>query len=191
MAMPEFQDFLAELQSGDPQVVEKLLHQLAPFLRQVIRMHMVDGRLRHVLDTSDILQSLLKDFLTRRASGHGFAVGQEGGLRAYLAAAVHHKVRSRLRKERRHAGSLPPEWETDDSQLNTTQNIEDRDLLAAVRGRLTEGKRQLFDLKAQGLTWAEVAERTGDRPNTLRIRLRRAVTAALHDLGHGDAAHES
>jgi RNA polymerase sigma factor (sigma-70 family) len=190
MDSPELQNFLAELRSGDPQVVGGLLRQLDPFLCRVIRMHLQGGRLRHVLETADILQSLLTDFLTRREGGKGVADVQ-GGLDAYLAAAVRNKVQTRMRKERRHAGSLPQGWERDDPKLNPTKEAEERDLFAAVRGRLTEEKRQLFDLKARGLTWAEVSEQSGDRPNTLRIRLRRAVTAVLHDFAHGNSAHAS
>jgi DNA-directed RNA polymerase specialized sigma24 family protein len=191
MDSPELQEFLAELQSGDRQAVEGVLDELGPFLRQVIHMHLLDGRLGHVLETADILQSLLKDFLARREFGLDAADRERGGLRAYLVAAVHNKVRTKMRKERRHAGSLPPEWEPDDPRLSATKDVELRDLIAAVREGLSDGNRRLFDLRVQGLTWADIAERTGDQPNTLRIRLRRAVTAVLHDLGHGDPTHES
>jgi RNA polymerase sigma factor (sigma-70 family) len=190
MASPELQEFLAVLQSGDQPGIEELLRQLDPFLRQVIRMHLVDGRLRHVLSTTDIFQSLLKDFLARRA-GAPAPDDRQGGLRAYLAAAVHHKVRTRMRKERRHAGNLPENQEPHDPERPASQQVEERDLLMAIRDRLSEGGRQLFDLKAQGLTWREVSETIGVPPDTLRMRLRRAVAAALDDLGHGNSGHAS
>jgi hypothetical protein len=39
------------------------------------------------------------------------------------------------------------------------------------------------------LSWAEVSEQTGDEPDTLRMRLRRAVAAVLVELDHGDSRH--
>jgi hypothetical protein len=41
----------------------------------------------------------------------------------------------------------------------------------------------LFDLKAQGLTWQEVAAKVGGRADALRMRLNRAVAAVLTELG--------
>src|SRR5271166_4516977 len=83
MDSSELQKFLAVLQSGDPEAVEELLRQLDPFLRQVIRMQLLDGRLQHITDTTDVLQSLLKDFLARipadQPSGN-----RPGSLQAYL-----------------------------------------------------------------------------------------------------------
>jgi DNA-directed RNA polymerase specialized sigma24 family protein len=188
MDSSELQQFLAVLQSGDAQAVEALLDRLDPFLRPIIRLHLLDGRLRHVADTTDVLQSLLKDFLARRP-GNAAAEHFPGGLRAYLAAAVHHKVRTRLRKERRRAGCLPEGWEPASSQPPVGGQAEARDLLGAIRARLAEGQRRLLDLKAQGLTWSEVAEKLGVPSDTLRMRLRRAIALALDDLGEGGADH--
>lgn len=62
MAAPEFQKFFAVLKSGERHTIEELPRQLDPFLRRAIRLRLIDGRLRCAVDTTDILQSLLKDF---------------------------------------------------------------------------------------------------------------------------------
>ncbi len=69
MPTPELQEFLARIQGGDEGAVEAMLRELDPFLRRVIRMRLLDGRLRRAVDTTDILQSLLKDFLRQPAAG--------------------------------------------------------------------------------------------------------------------------
>jgi DNA-directed RNA polymerase specialized sigma24 family protein len=96
---------------------------------------------------------------------------------------VRHKVQTRLRKERRHAGSLPDEWEPASPEPDVGKRVEDQDFAAAIRSRLDESTRLLFDLKAQGLTWQEVAAQVGGRADTLRMRLNRAVAAVLTELG--------
>src|SRR5262249_16884785 len=66
---------------------------------------LLDGRLRHLMDTTDIVQSLLKNFLYQGVK-EGPTAQDTAGLCAYLAAAVHHKIRTKTRKEHRHKGSL-------------------------------------------------------------------------------------
>ena len=125
MPTPELQEFLAKIQGGDERAVEALLEEMDPFLRRVIRLRLLDGRLRRAVDTTDILQSLLKDFLRQPAAGEP-AETSSAELCAYLAAAVRHKVQTRLRKERRHAGSLPEEWEPAGPEPDVGKRVEDQ-----------------------------------------------------------------
>ena len=182
MPTPELQEFFAKIRGGDEAAAGAMLQELDPFLRRVIRMRLLDGRLRRAIDTTDILQSLLKDFLRQPAAGEP-AETSSAELCAYLAAAVRHKVQTRLRKERRHAGSLPQEWEPASPEPDVGKHIDDQDFAAAIRCRLDESARLLFDLKAQGFTWQEVAAKIGGTADAWRMRLRRAVAAALTELG--------
>ncbi len=185
MATPELSGFFAVLRGGNGQEVETLLRDLDPFLRKAIRLRLIDGRLRRTLDTTDILQSLLNDFLSQEV-GAPPATGDVGGLCAYLTAAVHHKIRRKARKERRHAGSLPDNWDPASPEPTGTRRIDDADLNQFIRGRLSESNVLLFDLRAQGLTWIEIAAKVGGMPDALRMRLTRAVAAVLAAIGHGE-----
>jgi DNA-directed RNA polymerase specialized sigma24 family protein len=188
MPSPELQQFLDVLRSDDQPAIESLLDQLDPFFRKIIRLRLIDGRLRRVLDTTDIFQSLLKDFLTQK-QGDAAAGQASSGLAAYLTAAVHHKIQTRTRKERRHAGSLDSTWGPTSREPAVVEQIEDRDFHQAVRTRLPEATRLLFDLKMQGLTWTEIASQVGGNPDALRMRLRRTVAAVLAELGRGETDH--
>jgi DNA-directed RNA polymerase specialized sigma24 family protein len=182
MPTAELQEFFAKIQGGDEAAVQAMLQEMDPFLRRIIRMRLLDGRLRRAVDTTDILQSLLEDFLRQPAAGEPAETGS-AELCAYLAAAVRHKVQTRLRKERRHAGSLPEEWEPASPEPDVGKGVDDQDFVAAIRRRLDEPARSLFDLKAQGLTWQEIAEKVSGRADALRMRLNRAVAAVLTELG--------
>src|ERR1700679_1466667 len=94
-----FQEFFEILSSGDSEAVDRLLKDFDPFLRRAIRLRLFDRRARRVVDTSDILQSLLKDYLSREGTDGGAA--SSARLRAYLTAAAQYKVSSKTRKERR------------------------------------------------------------------------------------------
>jgi DNA-directed RNA polymerase specialized sigma24 family protein len=148
-------------------------------------LRLVDDRLRRVVDTADLYQSLLKDFLARRVEES--ADGQHaGGLCAYLARAVDYKIRTKLRKERHHGGGLPDGQEPLSPEAGAARMAEGRDFHQALRERLAEPVRRLFDLKAEGLTWPQIAEQIGGEPDALRMRLRRAVATILAKWDAGD-----
>ena len=86
MSDAEFQNFLEILRNGDAEAVDRLLAACDPFLRRAIRRRLFDGRARRIVDTSDILQSLLKDFLSRERTENAAVTPQR--LCAYLAAAA-------------------------------------------------------------------------------------------------------
>lgn len=184
----ELQEFFAALRSGDPQTVEPLLNRLDPSLRRIIRARLKDARVRSVADTSDIFQSLLKDFLFQKESERSPSESS-GGMYAYLAAAACHKIQAKLRKERRHVGSLADDFEPVSSEPQPTKRLEDRDFVEAVRERLGEDGRLLFDLAVQGLAWSEISVVVGGKPDALRMRLRRGIANVLSELGEEELSH--
>jgi DNA-directed RNA polymerase specialized sigma24 family protein len=188
MASRELQEFFAALRSGDPQIVESLLNRLDPSLRRIIRARLKDARLRSVADTSDVFQSLLKDFLFQKESEQS-PLEQSAGIYAYLAAAACHKIQARLRKERRHVGSLADDFEPVSPEPPVGRQLENRDFINAVRDRLDEDNRLLFDLAAQGLTWSEISAVVGGKPDALRMRLRRGIAGVLSELGEEELTH--
>jgi DNA-directed RNA polymerase specialized sigma24 family protein len=188
MASRELQEFFAALRSGDPETVERLLNQLDPSLRRIIRSRLKDVRLRSVADTSDIFQSLLKDFLFQKESPRSPAESS-AGIYAYLAAAACHKIQAKLRKERRHAGSLADNFAPVSLEPPPTQPLDDRDFVEAVRDRLGEDRRRLFDLAVQGLAWTEISAIVGGNPDALRMRLRRGIAGVLSELGEEERIH--
>jgi DNA-directed RNA polymerase specialized sigma24 family protein len=181
MAAAEVQEFFDRLRSGDQDEVERLLRRLEPSLRRVIRMRLVDDRLRRVVDTSDVFQSLMKDFLSQqRRDGSPREIS--AGLYAYLAAAVHHKVRTRERKERRKVPLSAESLDVAATQPAVDRQIENREFVETVRNKLDDDLRRLFDLNSEGFTWKEIAERVGGNPDALRMKLRRQLANILIEL---------
>lgn len=188
MASAEVREFFRVLRSGDRPSVDALLRQLDAPLRKVIRMRLIDGRLRRTVDTTDIFHSLIKDFLSQKV-GEASPSKLSTGVRAYLAAAVHHKIQTKARKERRHAGSLPTDPEPADSHQPAAEQVDAKDYLEAVRRRMSDGTRLLWDLSLQGLTWMEISEKVGGRPDTLRMQLRRGLAKVLAELANKESSH--
>jgi DNA-directed RNA polymerase specialized sigma24 family protein len=57
-----------------------------------------------------------------------------------------------------------------------------RELLQAFRSRLSAEERQLADWRDSGRSWAEIAAEVGDKPDTLRSRLTRALDRVSREL---------
>jgi hypothetical protein len=181
------QEFIEILQTGDAQAVNRLLADFDPFLRRAIRLRLLDRRARRIVDTADILQSLLKDFLAREGADGVTASSEK--FRAYLTAAVHYKVSAMMRKERLRIADLGNVAEPISLEPPPDKPVDDRDLLDAIRRRLDERDRRLFDLSHQGHTWRQIANQIGGHPDSLRIQLRRSIAAALAEVRHGDPSH--
>ncbi|HZU38941.1 MAG TPA: sigma-70 family RNA polymerase sigma factor [Gemmataceae bacterium] len=187
MPMPDPATFLRLLRSHDTKEADQLLRQYEPILCQAIHLRLLDGRLRHLLETADIFQSLVLDFLTQQP---GPATGP-GDLHAYLAQAVRKKVLARLRKERRRVGELSPSYDGASPELPAEWLAEARDAIEAVRARLPQRERELLDLVGEGLSWPAIAAQVGGTPAALRMRLGRAIARARAQLEMREAQHAS
>jgi DNA-directed RNA polymerase specialized sigma24 family protein len=72
---------------------------------------------------------------------------------------------------------------------SSTKRFEERDFFEAVRDRLGEDRRRLFDLAVQGLAWTEISAIVGGKPDALRMRLRRGIASVLTELGEEERIH--
>jgi len=166
---------------SDPQSVEQSIAELEPWLRRVIRLRLNGGRLRRLADTGDVFQSLMRDFVSRKAAVRPPTV-YGPSLKRYLVGAVRNKIRARLRKERRNLGSLGEYPEPLSREVDPPQNVAERDFVEAIHSRLNGEDRQLFELRREGFTWPQVAMMIGGRSDALRMRLRRSVAAVIVEL---------
>src|SRR5579871_5626241 len=179
-----FQKFLEILRSGDPEAVDRLLSDVDPVLRRAIRLRLCNPQTRRIVDTADILQSLLKDFLEQKGTDQAAVSARR--LRAYLTAAARYKTASKVRKERRRIADLDDVAEPISPEPSSSQRVEDQDLINAIRSRLDEESRRLFDLSQQGRTWRQIAQEVGGHRDSLRIQLRRSIAAALSDIRNAE-----
>lgn len=189
MENAEFQDFLQALREGDEPAAEQLLRRYEAALRRVIHLRLTDQHLRRVFDSGDIFNSILLEFLKRVRKGE-FALHSLDDLGNLLVTMALNKLRSKARKERRHTGGLPEQWDPAADELSPSQAASRQDLVQEVRRRLGAFECRLHDLKAAGKTWAEVAAEVGGDPSSLRIRLARAITRVRKELQQEDSSHE-
>jgi RNA polymerase sigma-70 factor (ECF subfamily) len=184
-----FQDLLRRVRAGEAQAAEELVKAVEPAIRRIVRVRLVDVRLRRVLDSMDICQSVLCSFFTRAALGQ-YQLETPEQLLKLLAAMTRHKLADQVdheqagRRDNRRvvdSGTAPDRLAAPPS--DPSHPVEAQELLAEVRRRLPEEELQLLELRNQGHEWTAIAESLGGgTPEALRKRLSRAIDRVVQQL---------
>src|SRR5262245_33044823 len=98
--MSELQDFrelIRRVRAGDAQASVELVRRYEPAIRLAVHVRLTDPRLRRVLDSVDICQSVLASFFLRAAAGQ-YELETPGQLLKLLAAMARHKLLRQVEK---------------------------------------------------------------------------------------------
>jgi RNA polymerase sigma-70 factor (ECF subfamily) len=190
---PPFAEFVARIRAGDEQAAAELVRQYEPFIRREVRMNLRDRRLGRVFDSMDVCQSVLASFFVRAASGtYDLDDPQQllnllvGMARNKLASAARRQYRDK-RDARRTAGDGEVADRAAAADPSPSQQVAGRELLDQFRARLTDEERAIAALRADGVAWADIADRMGGTAQARRVQLARAVERVEQELGLGDA----
>jgi RNA polymerase sigma-70 factor (ECF subfamily) len=184
-----FADFVCRIRAGDEQAAADLVRRYEPVIRVVVRTRLGDRRLRRVLDSMDICQSVLKSFFVRAAAGE-FELQRSEQLQRLLVAIATNKVAHQARRQRagnrdirRDAPMAAGEWDVAGAGPSPSRVASGRELLAEFRRRLSPDERRLADLRAEGRGWAEVAAELGGTAQARRMQLARALDRVARAIG--------
>ncbi len=184
-----FAHFIQRIRAGDSQAARELLQQYEAAIRLEVRLRLRDSRLRRLFDSMDICQSVLGSFFVRAAAGQ-YDLDQPEQLLKLLVAMVRNKVAYHARRHqtqgrdhRRNVAIDPDQWQVAAHDPSPSQVVAGRELLHEFRQRLSEDERQLADLRAQGMGWADIAGELGGTAQARRVQLTRAVERVVRQLG--------
>jgi RNA polymerase sigma factor (sigma-70 family) len=192
-SQPALPELLRRLRNGDAEAADELVHTYGPAIRVAIRARLTDPTLRRQFDSEDVCQSVMASFLARAACGE-LSPEDPAGLLRLLARMAMRKVGRRARGLRTQRRDTRRDLSHGDTWLrhvaseipSPERSIAGRELLDAVRAGLNTDERQLAELRAEGCSWSEVAERAGGTPEARRKQLRRALDIVLAGLGLED-----
>jgi RNA polymerase sigma-70 factor (ECF subfamily) len=181
-----FRDLIRRVRAGDGAAAAELVRRYEPTLRRLVRARLTDPRLRRLLDSMDVCQSVLASFFVRAASGQ-YRLDQPRQLLNLLAAMA----RNKLAKQAARQGAARRDYRrqqcaTDEALFDPGPGpgavAADRDLLEEVRRRLSADEQQLAERRAQGRTWAEIAAEVGGQEDLLRLKFTRALDRVAQEL---------
>jgi RNA polymerase sigma-70 factor (ECF subfamily) len=181
----------ARVRAGDADAAAELFRRYEPAIRRRVRvwLRLQDPRLRRVFDSMDICQSVMASFFVRAAAGQ-YDLEDPPQLIALLFRMARHKLahevarqQARRRDIRRDQGPSPGESDVVDQAASPSSQLAGRELLQAVRDRLSAEERQLAELRAEGREWAQIAGELGGTPEGRRKQLARALDRVSNELG--------
>jgi RNA polymerase sigma-70 factor (ECF subfamily) len=185
-----FAELMARVRAGDADAAAELVRRYEPLIRREVRLRLEDRRLERAFDADDVCQSVLASFFVRAAAGQ-FDLDSPEQLGRLLMQMARNKLASAARAQsrqkrdhRRAAGDEALDLTAAD-EPTPSRVVAGRELLDRFRSLLTAEERQLVDLRAEGLEWAEVAERLGGTAQARRMQLARAVDRVAVALGLG------
>jgi len=175
-------------EDGRKKQIEVLWHRFKPELRAYVNRKM-GPRARRWDDPEDLVQEVLWEVLA--SSDRLAMVRDESHLRARLFRTAKYRILDRLRRRQRDAGvSAIPQGKGESGSENHEITRLDQDrMIRELVERLPDSHGEVVRLCAlEGLSFAEVAERLGILPGTVRKRYNRARTlleTKLRERRHG------
>lgn len=187
MLLPgSFDHWFPRVRAADPDATTALVREYGPVLRRVVQARLAArrlGRLGRLVDPLDICQTAFAEFFAQLASER-VAVDSERHLRALLVSIARNKIRDEVRRHkaarrdfRRLIRARPDDdlhWlaGTDPSPSTVVAGAE---LYEAVTDRLSPTERKLFEDRAGGREWVDIAAEHGVSPQVVRKQLNRAM----------------
>ncbi len=163
---------IRRLNEGDVQVAEQLFLYFEPYLRMVVRRR-IQPKMRSKFDSTDILQSVWANLITN-LSGSGYHFDNKDHLRNFLNRAVVNKFHDQYRHFRReisHQNSLGESELSEIPAINLerpSQIAQHDELWQQMLNACPEKHRDILQFRRDGLRIAEIADRTGLHPSSVR-----------------------
>ncbi len=169
----DLNELLERIQSGDEAALLQLLQRYEAQLRVAARV-LLGPKLRAQMDSLDLVQSVHRVLLPGLRDGK-YDISSLDKLLALARTVVRHKVIRNWRRVQREQvtkeelGSGAGLFLSDDP----SQATETEDLKQQILANLSGLDRQLVELRIQGYSTGEIAERLKCAPHALRARLSR------------------
>jgi RNA polymerase sigma-70 factor (ECF subfamily) len=176
---------LDRLGAGDDDAAGQAFQAYEPYLRLVVQRQLSD-RLRAKFDSLDIVQSVWCDLLSGFRAG-AWKFTDADHLRAFLVRATRNRFLNRLRDIRRALhreqplGAAELDRAPASSQSRPSALAQADDLWQQLLRLCPPAHHELLRLKRQGLSLAELAERTGMHPSSVRRVLYELAARFAHE----------
>jgi RNA polymerase sigma factor (sigma-70 family) len=186
-----FQEWFDQVRGGDPAAAAEFVVSFAPVVRKAARARLTRLRLVHLVDPSDVCQTVMVGFFTRLTPVWP-PVDSAERLTALLLAIARNKIRDEVRRHTavRRDHRRVRQSQTADPLANLAAPVPSPGDTAAVHElyelalrHLTAEELALLEDRLSGADWETIATRRGLPAGVLRQKLSRAVGRVRRRLG--------
>lgn len=185
----QFGELIRRVRERDEGAASELVRRYESAIRRVVRIHLRDQRLRRVLDSMDICQSVLASFFVRTALGE-YKLDTPAQLLSLLTTIARNKLtnqayhlQAKRRDLRRDAAIGEDAQQVRHLTSDPSEQASAREILQQVRDRLDDDERYLAEQRALGRGWKEIADEVGGTDVALRKKLTRGLNRVMAELG--------
>ena len=186
----QFDHMVAGLRAGDPAAVRACVEMYEPEIRRAARVRLRDPRLRRLVDSIDISQSVFRRFLTRCQDG-AYVIDRPEQLLALLVTMTRNRVTDWARKREVESHLSYSDWMVGEADRQPASREDDpkallerHELAEIVREKMSSLEYTLFIARAEGESWESIGRSLDQSPEALRKRLHRGlirIRAELRD----------
>lgn len=190
--MPEaaqFQELIRRVRGRDQDAAQELATRYEKAIRRVVRIHLRDARIRQVLDSMDICQSVLASFFVRTALGQ-YELESPEQLINLLTAITRNKLANQVNRMKAQRRDIRKNMTIETEGISLVDRASDpseqasaREILEKVCNRLDPQERYLAEQRSLGRTWPELAAELDATDVALRKKLTRALDRIMAELG--------
>jgi len=142
----------------------------------------------------DVCQSVLGSFFVRATMGQ-FDLQEPGQLVNLLITMTRNKVASTARREYQQKRDRRRVSEDDSQQLARVEShaetpsviVAGKELVDQARGLMRDDERQISELRSEGCSWEEIAQKMGGTAQSRRVQFMRATNRIMAQLGFDDS----
>jgi len=176
------------VRAGQPDAAAELVRHFEPEIRLEVGLRVQDPRMRRLLDSMDITQSVFGSFFAGVAVGR-FVPENPRQLLGLLATMTRNKLLTQVRDHRRQRRDVRRVQSIDDTVRDVvaegespSEFVAGAELLGEIHSRLSDEERRVAELRGHGETWTAIAEQLGGTPDGRRKQVDRALTRIVREL---------
>ena len=180
-------EWIDRIKVGDQAAAAELVRHFEPEIRRFVRVRLTDPKLQRFLDSMDIVQSVMGRFFQRIQSDRLHVEHPLQLLRLLTTMArnslLDHVRRAKVRRDVSGAGGEQELQYVADRRIGQTELVEQAELVALVRGRLSSDEQQALDRWLLSDGWEQMSQDIGCEPDAIRKKVSRAIDRASKELG--------
>jgi RNA polymerase sigma-70 factor (ECF subfamily) len=191
-----FQELIRRVRQRDEDAATELMRRYESVIRRVVRIHLRDTRMRRILDSMDICQSVLASFFVRTALGQ-YELETPEQLLNLLTTITRNKLTNQANRLRAQRRDFRRETSVDqdtpaviDQASDPSEQVSAKELLAKIQAGLDDDERFLAEQRSLGRGWKEIAAEVGGTDVALRKKLTRALNRVMCNLGLEEPSNE-